>query len=281
MARELTLFEVADGVATLTLNRPERRNAWNAQMGLEVRDALREADTRDDVRAVVVTGAGRDFCVGADLSGGGQVFEQARARDAGGGERLELRYWDVRKPVIAALNGAVAGVGATMPLQWDVRLAGESTRIGFVFVRRGLVPEAASTWLLPRIVGISRASELLLTGRLVTAREALEMGLVSQVLPDTELVAAAHAMARDIAVGTAPVAVALTKRLIWHHLTTDDPDEAESLTARAFGWTTQSPDAREGIRAFSEKRPARWGMSATTDLPELDEFEKKPTEKKP
>lgn len=275
MARELTLFDVADGVATLTLNRPERRNAWNAEMGLEVRDALREADERDDVRAVVITGAGRDFCVGADLSSGGKVFEEARARDAGGGERLKLAYWDIRKPVIAALNGAVAGVGATMPLQWDIRLAGESTRIGFVFVRRGLVPEAASTWLLPRIVGASRASELLLTGRLVHAREALAMGLVSRVLPDTELLPAAQAMARDIAENTGPVAVALTKRLIWHDLSSDDPVASEEITANAFAWTTTSPDAREGIRAFAEKRAPRWSMSPTTDLPALDQFEKK------
>ena len=156
-------------------------------MGIEMREALQAMDADDDVRAVVVTGAGRDFCVGADLEGGGRVFDEARAAENEGAERLALKAWDIRKPVIAALNGAVAGVGATLPLQWDIRLAGESMRITFVFVKRGLVPEAASTWLLPRLIGMGRATELLLTGRLVPAREALEMGLVSRVVPDAEL----------------------------------------------------------------------------------------------
>jgi enoyl-CoA hydratase/carnithine racemase len=242
-------------------------------MGLEIRRALRDADARDDVRAVVVTGAGKDFCVGADLEGGGTVFDEARSEPAG--ERLSLKAWDVRKPVIAALNGAVAGVGATLPLHWDIRLAGESTRITFVFVKRGLVPEAASTWILPRIVGLSRASELLLTGRLVRAQEALELGLVSRVVPDAELLPTAQAMAREIATGTAPVAVALTKQLIWRFLSEPDPSAAERLDGQVFAWTTQSPDAREGIRAFLEKRPARWGMRVSTDAPDLEHFLKK------
>ncbi len=270
MDYEHILFEVAAGVATITLNRPERRNAWNRAMGIEIRDALMAADVRDDVRAIVVTGAGRDFCVGADLEGGGTVFERARAAETGGGPRLTLKAWDVRKPIIAALNGAVAGVGATLPLQWDIRLAGESTRIGFVFVKRGLVPEAASTWMLPRIIGLSRASELLLTGRLVNAREALEYGLVSRVVPDAELVPTAQAMARDIATQTAPVAVALTKQLLWRFTGETDPEAAEHLDSQVFGWTTQSPDAKEGIRAFLDKRTPQWTMSPTTDLPDLD-----------
>jgi enoyl-CoA hydratase/carnithine racemase len=270
MTYEHILFEVADGVATITLNRPEKRNAWNRAMGIEIRDALMVADERDDVRAIVVTGAGRDFCVGADLEGGGTVFERARAAEAAGGPRLTLKAWDVRKPIIAALNGAVAGVGATLPLQWDIRIAGESTRIGFVFVKRGLVPEAASTWMLPRIIGMSRAAELLLTGRLVHAREALEYGLVSRVVPDADLLATAQGMARDIATQTAPVAVALTKRLLWRFSGETDPEAAERLDAQVFGWTTQSPDAKEGIRAFLDKRTPNWSMSPTTDLPDLD-----------
>jgi enoyl-CoA hydratase/carnithine racemase len=279
MTYEHVLFDVADQVATLTLNRPEKRNAWNRQMGLEIRDALQQADQRDDVRAVVVTGAGKDFCVGADLEGAGKVFEDARAREAeSGAPRLNLRAWDVRKPIIAALNGAVAGVGATLPLQWDIRLAGESTRITFVFVKRGLVPEAASTWFLPRIVGMSRAAELLLTGRLINAREALEYGLVSRVVPDAELLPAAHALACQIASETAPVAVALTKRLLWANASEADPAAAEALDSRVFGWTTQSPDAREGIRSFLDKRPPRWTMRAAADTPGLDTFgaKKKP-----
>ncbi len=275
MEYEQIRFEVADQVATLTLHRPERRNAWTRRMGVEMRDALRQADERDDVRAVVVTGAGRDFCVGADLEGGGTVFDEARATEQERGERLSLRAWEVRKPVIAALNGAVAGVGATLPLQWDIRLAGESTRITFVFVKRGLVPEAASTWLLPRLVGMSRATDLLLTGRLVSAREALEMGLVSRVVPDAELLPAAHALAREIAEQTAPVAVALTKQLLWHMTGELDPAAAEHLDAQVFGWTTQSPDAKEGIRAFLEKRAARWQMKPTADTPPLARFRKR------
>jgi len=275
MEYEQIRFEVAEQVATLTLYRPERRNAWTRRMGGEIRDALRQADERDDVRAVVVTGAGRDFCVGADLEGGGTVFDEARAREQERGERLSLRAWEIRKPVIAALNGAVAGVGATLPLQWDIRLAGESTRITFVFVKRGLVPEAASTWLLPRLVGMSRAADLLLTGRLISAREALDMGLVSRVVPDAELLPAAQALGRDIAEQTAPVAVALTKQLLWQMTGELDPAAAERLDAQVFGWTTQSPDAREGIRAFLEKRPARWKMKPTADAPALERFRKR------
>ena len=275
MDYEQIRFAVAEQVATVTLNRPERRNAWTRRMGIELRDALRQADQRDDVRAVVVTGAGRDFCVGADLEGGGTVFDAARAADGERAERLSLAAWDVRKPVIAALNGAVAGVGATLPLQWDIRIAGESTRITFVFVKRGLVPEAASTWLLPRLVGMSRAADLLLTGRLVGAREALDMGLVSRVVPDAELVASAQALAREIAEQTGPVAVALTKRLLWHMAGEADPAAAERLDAQVFGWATQSPDAKEGIRAFLEKRPARWSMKPGADLPDLERFRKR------
>ncbi len=274
MDYEQIRFAVEDQVATLTLNRPERRNAWTRRMGLEIRDAIGQADARDDVRAIVVTGAGRDFCVGADLEGGGTVFQEAQAeREAG--VRLSLRAWDVRKPVIAALNGAVAGVGATLPLQWDIRIAGESTRIGFVFVKRGLVPEAASTWLLPRIVGMSRAAELLLTGRLLRAPEALAYGLVARVVPDAELLPTAYAIAREIAAETAPVAVALTKRMLWAMASETDPAAAERLDSQVFGWATQSPDAREGIRAFLEKRPPRWTMRASTDTPDLERFRKR------
>jgi enoyl-CoA hydratase/carnithine racemase len=274
MSYDTILFDVdADGVATLTLNRPERRNAWNRHMGLEIRRALEDADGRDEVRAIVVTGAGKDFCVGADLEGAGAVFDEAREKR--GGERLSLKTWDVRKPVIAALNGAVAGVGATLPLHWDIRIAGESTRITFVFVKRGLTPEAASTWILPRIVGLSTASDLLLTGRLVRAREALELGLVSRVVPDAELLPTALGIAREIATETAPVAVALTKQLIWRFLAEPDPSAAERLDGLVFGWATQSPDAKEGIRSFLDKRPARWGMRVSSDVPDLDGFLKK------
>jgi enoyl-CoA hydratase/carnithine racemase len=264
--------EVAASVATITLARPERRNAWTRRMGTEFREALAAADGDDAVRAIVVTGAGSDFCVGADLDGGGQVFKDAAAAAAAGEARRPLRAWEVRKPIIGALNGTAAGIGATLPLQWDVRLAGTRTRLGFVFVRRGLVPEAASTWILPRLVGMSRAAELLLTGRMLGAEEALAWGLVSRVVPDADLVSVAHEVAREIAAGTAPMAVALTKRLLWRSMATGDPAVAEALEARVFSWATQGAEAREGLRAFAEKRAPVWPLHPREDMPDLDAF---------
>ena len=273
MDYEQIRFDVTDGVATITLHRPERMNAYTTRMGEEMRDAFQVADERDDVRAVVVTGAGRAFCAGADLEGGGRIFEGGeRGPDARGGGPPPA--WHVRKPIIGAINGAAVGIGATLPMQWDIRLAAASARIGFVFVRRGLIPEAASTWTLPRIIGMSRAAELLYTGRILDAREALEFGLVSRVLPDAELLPAAQAMARDIAVNTGPVAVALTKRLLWHMQGVADPAQANALDLPAFFWATQSPDAAEGIRAFLEKREPRWTMRPSADLPELSTWKK-------
>src|SRR2546425_1667250 len=223
MDYEQIRLEVSEGVATITLDRPERLNAYTSRMGEELRDAFGVCDQRDEVRAVIVTGAGRAFCAGADLEGGGNVFERsAEERPAADPPAA----WWVRKPIIGAINGPAVGVGATLPMQWDIRIAGESARIGFVFVRRGLVPEAASTWTLPRIVGMSRAAELLYTGRILNAREALAYGLVSRVVADAELMAAARALARDIAVNTGPVAVALTKRLVWHMQGVPDPATA-------------------------------------------------------
>jgi enoyl-CoA hydratase/carnithine racemase len=260
--------EVADRVATITLARPARRNAWTRRMGQEFRHALAVFDTQTDVRAIVVTGAGKDFCVGADLEGGGKVFEEAAAAQAAGETRRPLRAWQVRKPIIGALNGTAAGVGATLPLQWDIRLAGESTRFGFVFVRRGLVPEAGSTWILPRLVGMSRAAELLLTGRMLPAAEALAWGLVSRVVPDADLLATAHGLATEIATGAAPQAVALTKQLLWRSAGTLDPEAAEELEARVFAWAKAQPEAQEGLRAFAEKRTPAFADAA--DRPDLD-----------
>jgi len=271
MGYEQIRFEVDDGVATLTLDRPERRNAWSLAMGDEVRDALAAADDRDDVLVLVVTGAGADFCVGADLSDGGAVFDQARAR--GAAARPAIRTWQIRKPVIGALHGACAGVGATLPLQWDIRLAGESLRMAFVFVRRGLVPEAACTWFLPRLVGTSRATELLLSGRMLRAAEALEWGLVSRVLPDDELLPAAQELAHDIATNAAPVAVALTKALLRRQAHTATPEEAEAFDAAVFQWCRDSADGREGIRAFVDKRTPEWSLQVGRDLPDFDEPE--------
>ena len=265
-------YEVAERVATITLARPERRNAWTRRMGQEFRTALTAAAADDGVRAIVVTGAGNDFCVGADLSGDGATFAEQAAAEAAGEVRRPLRAWEIPKPIIGALNGTAAGVGATLPLQWDIRLAGERTRFGFVFVRRGLVPEAASTWILPRLVGLSRAAELLLTGRMLAADEALAWGLVSRVVPDGALLATAQTMAAEIAAGTAPFASALTKRLLWRAAGASDPAAIEELEARVFAWAKQSAEAREGIRAFAEKRAPDWPVASGEDIPDLDAF---------
>jgi enoyl-CoA hydratase/carnithine racemase len=275
--REIVL-EAADGVAVVTLSRPDKLNAWTRTMGRELHEAFAACDADDAVRAIVVTGAGRAFCAGADMASGDRTFERGAPDEAGWAPPADRPWakppravapWQVRKPIIAAINGAAVGVGATMPLQCDIRLMAESARLGFVFVRRGLVPEANSTWLLPRLVGMARAAELLLTGRTLGAREALDMGLVSRVVPDAELLPAARALAAEIAETTAPVAVAVTKWLLWGNAAEDDPARAEELEARAFWWAGRQPDAREGVRAFLEKRPARWSMRPSADMPDF------------
>jgi enoyl-CoA hydratase/carnithine racemase len=271
------ILEVADGIAQITLNRPERLNAYTPTMGRELHEAFGECDADDAVRAIIVTGAGRGFCAGADLARGGESFDRAAAAEYQGKPpdrpwekpRRAVAPWDVRKPIIAAINGAAVGVGATLPMQWDIRLAAESAKIGFVFVRRGVVPEALSTWTVPRLVGMARAAELLLTGRLLGAREALEFGLVSRVVPDAELLPAARALAAEIARETAPVSVAMTKWLLWSMQRETDLARADDLDARAFWWTGTQPDAREGVRAFLEKRPARWAMRPSSDMPDF------------
>src|SRR5437867_2914308 len=217
------LVDVADGVAVVTLNRPERLNAYTPIMGHELAEAFAACDADDGVRAIIVTGAGRGFCAGADLARGGGSFDRTAEAEYQRTSperpwekpRRAIAPWDVRKPIIAAINGPAVGVGATLPMQWDIRIAAESARIGFVFVRRGVVPEALSTWTVPRLVGMARAAELLMTGRILGAREALEFGLVSRVVPDAELVPAARALAAEIARETAPVSVAIAKWLLW------------------------------------------------------------------
>jgi enoyl-CoA hydratase/carnithine racemase len=271
--------ELADGALTITLNRPERLNAWTATMARELIEAFDRADADDDVRAVIVTGAGRGFCAGADLEVGGETFDY-RARGAtqadgseivqrdNGGE-LTLRIFESTKPVIAAINGPAVGVGATMTLPMDIRLAAEEARIGFVFTRRGIVPEAASSWFLPRVVGISRAMEWVATGRVFGAREALEGGLVRSVHPAAELLEAARAIAREIAEHTAPVSVALARRLMWRMLGAEHPMLAHRADSRAMLSRGQSADAVEGVTAFLEKRAARFPDRVSDGLPEV------------
>jgi enoyl-CoA hydratase/carnithine racemase len=271
---EQIITEKDEGVLTITLNRPERLNAWTAQMGQEMRAALDQADADDEVRAVIVTGAGRGFCAGADLASGGDTFD-ARKREAVAGARrdnggeLTLRIFDCTKPVIAAINGPAVGVGATMTLPMDVRLAAEDARIGFVFARRGIIPEACSSWFLPRVVGISRAMEWVATGRVFSAEEALEGRLVRSVHPKDELLDAARALAQEIAENTAPVSVALARQLMWRMLGAPHPMRAHRAHSRGMVARGQSADAREGITAFLEKRPARFPDRVSEGLPEV------------
>ena len=274
MDYETIRTEVEDGVLTLTLDRPDRLNAFTPTMKDELIAAFDQADADDDVRAVIVTGAGRGFCAGADLQAGGETFdyrargvEDETPRDGGG--QVTLRIFDCTKPVIAAINGPAVGVGATMTLAMDVRLASDSARIGFVFTRRGIVPEACSSWFLPRIVGISRAMEWAATGRVFEAAEAKEGGLVRDVYAADELLPAANALAREIADNTAPVSVALARRLMWTMLGADHPMEAHKADSRAMVARGQSADAREGVMSFLEKRPAEFPDRVSNGLPEI------------
>jgi enoyl-CoA hydratase/carnithine racemase len=270
MSFETVLVSHADGVATITLNRPERMNAWNAQLAGELSRALDEADAEDAVRAIVITGAGRAFCAGADLDAGGDTFDDqanaARAERAQDRQPLRLPY-ELRKPVIAAINGHAIGVGITYPLLADVRIVAADAKISFAFVRRGVLPELASHAILPRVVGFSNAADLLLSGRMITGSEAAARGLASAALPAEEVLPAAVAWARDVAVNAAPVSVATAKRLLWQNLHAD----IEATTRRElplFAWLGRQPDAKEGVTAFIEKRPPNWTMSAGRDLPE-------------
>jgi enoyl-CoA hydratase/carnithine racemase len=265
--------EVADSVLRITLNRPERLNAWTAQMGQELRTAFDRADDDDEVRTIVVTGAGRGFCAGADLASGGETFDYRKRESTGpprdnGGE-LTLRIFESTKPVIAAINGPAVGVGATMTLPMDVRLAADDARMGFVFARRGIIPEACSSWFLPRVVGISRAMEWVSTGRVFSAQEGLEGGLLRSLHPKEDLLDAAHALAREIAENTAPVSVALARQLMWRMLGAEHPMLAHRADSRGMASRGESADAVEGITAFLEKRPAKFPNRVSDGLPEV------------
>jgi len=268
---ETLLTELRDGVLTVTLNRPERLNAFTIQMMDDLLRLLDAVDADDDVRVVVFTGAGRAFCAGADLGGGGGTFDASRIEPAeahrDGGGRVTLRIFECRKPVIAAINGAAVGVGATMTLPMDVRIASEDARFGFVFCRRGIVPEAASSWFLPRVVGISQAMEWVATGRVFPASEALVGGLVSRVVPPSELLPVAHGLAREIAENTSAVSVALARQMLWKMLGADHPMEAHRVDSQAIYAMGRSPDAYEGVQSFLEKRPPRFTMKVSRDMP--------------
>ena len=266
-------YDVDDHVLTITLNRPERLNAFTPTMGRELIEAFDRADADDDVRAVIVTGEGRGFCAGADLGAGGSTFDwRDRQTDdevpRDGGGVVALRIFDSTKPVIAAINGPAVGVGITMTLPMDIRLAAEGAKIGFVFARRGIVPEACSSWFLPRVVGISQAMEWVATGRVFSAEEALAGRLVRSVHPQAELLEAARALAAEIS-ATAPVSVAVARRLLWTMLGAAHPMEAHRADSRAMLARGQSDDAREGVMSFLEKRDAVFTDRVSDGLPEL------------
>ena len=287
MNRETLDCALDSGVLTITLNRPDKLNAFNRAMMEELIAAFDRADADDAVRAVIVTGAGRAFCAGADLSQGAKTFDYAARTDrpdanqaaAGaainwsdesvrdGGGRVTLRIFNCLKPVIAAINGPAVGIGATMLLPMDIRLASEQARIGFVFNRRGITPEACSSWFLPRVVGISRALEWSMTGRIFPATEALEGGLVRQVLPASELLPAARTLALEIAQNCAPVSVALNRQMMWRMLGASHPMEAHRVDSRAIFSRGASADAKEGVVSFLEKRPAQFANTVSADMP--------------
>ena len=271
---ETITYEVADRVLTITLNRPKRLNAFTAQMGRDLIDAFDASDADDDVRAVIVTGAEPAFCAGADLGGGGETFdwrdvqtEDAVPRDTGG--VVSLRIFASLKPVIAAINGPAVGVGITMTLPMDIRIAATDAKIGFVFARRGIVPEACSSWFLPRIVGISQAMEWVATGRLFEAKEALDGGLVRSTHRSHKLLDVARELAAEIADNAAPVAVALGRRLLWDMLGAPHPMDAHRADSRAMFSRGQSADAREGVTSFLEKRPAVFTDKVSDGLPDI------------
>jgi len=274
MTFEQITTELAENVLTITLNRPERLNAWTAQMGSELIEAFDRADADDEVRAVIVTGAGRGFCAGADLASGGETFDYRKRESAGAaprdnGGQFTLRVFRSTKPVIAAINGPAVGVGATMTLPMDVRLAADDARMGFVFARRGIIPEACSSWFLPRVVGISRAMEWVSTGRVFSAQEGLDGGLLRSLHPQGELLDAAHALAHEIAENTAPVSVALARQLMWRMLGAEHPMLAHRADSRGMFARGQSADAVEGITAFLEKRAASFPDRVSEGLPEV------------
>ncbi len=276
MEYEEIIYDVADHTATITLHRPDRMNAFTGTMMREMIDAFDRTDADDDVRAVIVTGSGRAFCAGADLAAGGETFakggsdvqsEAGVPRDGGG--LTALRIYESKKPVIGAINGASVGVGVTMTLPMDIRLASEHAKFGFVFARRGIVPEAASSWFLPRLVGISQAAEWCYSGRVFPADEARAGGLVRSVHAADELLPAARALASDIAENAAPVSVALTRQMLWRGLSLDHPMHAHRADSRAILERGRSADAKEGVESFLEKRPAAYANRVSDEFPDV------------
>ena len=275
MSERQILTQIEDGILTITLNRPEKLNAFTRDMQQQMIAALDEADADDAVRAIVVTGTGRAFCAGADLSSGGDTFNaDARTdRPSGlqpdGGGVLTLRMFECRKPLIAAVNGPAVGVGVTMTLAMDIRIAAENAKFGFVFARRGIVPEACSSYFLPRIVGISQALEWCYSGRVFPADEALRGGLLRSLHAKEELLPEARRIAKDIGDNSAPVSVTLIRHMMWRMLGADHPMEAHKIDSRGIYSLGKGPDVKEGVESFLEKRPAEFKAKVSRDMPEF------------
>ncbi|WP_419928917.1 crotonase/enoyl-CoA hydratase family protein [Candidatus Poriferisocius sp.] len=282
MTYEEIVYDVVDSVGTITLNRPARLNAFTPRMMFEMIDAFDQVDADDEVRAVIVTGAGRGFCAGADLGSGAETFnyEQrtdraanvqtediSRIRDGGG--RVTLRIFECLKPVIAAINGPAVGVGATMTLPMDIRLGALGAKMGFVFARRGLVPEACSSFFLPKVVGLSTALEWTFSGRVFPIEDAHEAGLVRSVHAPDDLLPAARALAAEIAANTSAVSVAATRQLLWRMAGADHPMEAHKIDSRLIWQLGKGADVAEGVMSFVEKRPAEFTMRPSADLPDV------------
>lgn len=269
-------LDIDDPIATITLNRPDKLNSFTPRMMYELISAFDITDANDSVRAVIVTGAGRAFCAGADLSSGGETFakggsdvktKQGIPRDGGG--LVALRIFNSMKPVIGAINGAAVGVGATMTLPMDIRLASDAAKFGFVFAKRGIVPEACSSYFLPRIVGIQQATEWVFTGRLVTAVDAHSARLVRSVHPGDELLAEARSLAHEIAENTAPVSVAMSRQMLWRMLGASHPMDAHRVDSRGIMERGKSADSKEGVVSFLEKRPAQYPDRVSDGLPDI------------
>lgn len=276
-------YEVAERILTITLNRPEKLNAYTEFMRDEIIDALDHAEADDNIRVIIVTGAGRAFCAGMDLSDQGSTFDASSITEDefhDGGGMLALRIFKLKKPIIAAINGPAVGVGCTMTLPMDIRIASTNAKMGIVFVRRGVLVDACSSWFLSKVLGIGRALEWALTGKVFSAQEANEGGLFNKLVAPEELIPTARAIALDIALNTAPVSVALTRQLIWTMAGARHPMEAHRLESKGFHWAGQQPDVKEGVMAFLEKRAPNYTMSPATDMPEFFPWMEEPEFKK-
>ncbi len=270
---EHILFALEDGVATITLNRPEKMNAFHFALGAELSSAYARCDADDAIRAVILTGAGKAFCAGADMSGGKKTFDNvdgSRRAANSASSAPGLAAFQVRKPVIAAINGHAVGVGLTLAMQCDLRVVASEAKLAFAFVRRGIIPELGSHSILPRVIGFSRAADLLLSGRTFRGEEAAVLGVASEALDAKDVVPRAREWARDVAVNAAPASVAIAKRLLWEGVT-ETPSQTMAKERPLLAWVGKQADAAEGVRSFLERRPPEWKLRASTDLPQWPE----------